>query len=586
MPFSWGAPLSGVADSADIGWYAPRDHACPRPGEAGACFVVFGASDWRTTVWLDGTQLGTNQGGYTPFAFELTPFIHAGSEQRLVVRVDDTPHPFKLEGKQGYGKARGMWQTVYLEARGGDPLESVHFTPKADLAGVGVDVRLRDPAPRDLTVRLTFTNRDGRPSVTRRIATGGTAAHVDVPLPNAHRWSLEDPFLHDVTATRRGRRPRRGHRADVLRHADDRRRRTCRGRAIPYVAINGTPVFLQLALDQAYHPQGFYTFPTDSALRDEILRARQIGLNGLREHIKIEAPRKLYWADRLGVLIMADVPNWWGPPDSAAFREHEAALRGMIERDYNHPAVFSWVMFNETWGLTTKAGDRETYLPEAQHKVASVYRLAKSLDATRLVEDNSVCCGRGHTETDLNSWHEYLPGWRWESHVTRLSDTTAARSAWNFEAPYRQGRQPMLNSEFGNVWGYEGSTGDVDWSWDYHRAIDAFRRHPKLGGWLYTEHHDVINEWNGYWRFDRSWKETGLGDIVDGMTLRDLHSPLYVAVGDPELSRPAQPGELVDVPLYASFLSGSSAFGDSLVAARGGLRLEHARRATHVCHGR
>jgi len=91
------------------------------------------------------------------------------------------------------------------------------------------------------------------------------------------------------------------------------------------------------------------------------------------------------------VLIMADVPNWWGPPDSAAFHEHETALRGMIERDYNHPAVFSWVMFNETWGLTTKAGDRETYLPEAQRKVASIYRLAKSLDATRLVEDNSVC---------------------------------------------------------------------------------------------------------------------------------------------------------------------------------------------------
>jgi hypothetical protein len=122
----------------------------------------------------------------------------------------------------------------------------------------------------------------------------------------------------------------------------------------------------------------------------------------------------------------------------------------------------------------------------------------------------------------------------------------------------------MLNSEFGNVWGYEGSTGDVDWSWDYHRAIDAFRRHPKLSGWLYTEHHDVINEWNGYWHFDRSPKETGLGDLVEGMTLRDLHAPLYVAVGAPDLSTHVQPGARVDVPLYASFLTGSTAYGDSL----------------------
>ena len=126
-----------------------------------------------------------------------------------------------------------------------------------------------------------------------------------------------------------------------------------------------------------------------------------------------------------------------------------------------------------------------------------------------------------------------------------------------------QGRQPMLNSEFGNVWGYEGSTGDVDWSWDYHMAVDAFRRHPKLAGWLYTEHHDVINEWNGYWRFDRSNKETGLGALVEGMSLRDLHAPLYVAVGRAGSER-AKPGETVAGATHASFLTDSRALGDSL----------------------
>src|SRR4051812_15555411 len=122
----------------------------------------------------------------------------------------------------------------------------------------------------------------------------------------------------------------------------------------------------------------------------------------------------------------------------------------------------------------------------------------------------------------------------------------------------------MLNSEFGNVWGYEGSTGDVDWSWDYHMAVDAFRRHPKLAGWLYTEHHDVINEWNGYWRFDRSNKETGVGGLGDGMTLRDFHSPFYVAVGRAG-SESVRAGETVQVPLYASFLTDAAVGGDSLV---------------------
>jgi len=560
VPFSWGSPLSGVPDSGDIGSYA-RDITVPEAWRGRRVFVVFGASDWRTTAWLDGQRLGEHQGGYTPFSFELKT-ARLGAHQQLVVRVDDTPHPFKLEGKQGYGNARGMWQTVYLEARGSDPLEFVHFTPHADLAGVGVEVRLQDPAPRALTLRLAFTNRAGGPVVTHSIPRGARTAHLDIPLPQARRWSLDDPFLHEVDV-----------RVSGAGLAEDRVQTyfgmrtigvvTVPGTTNRYVALNGTPIYLQLALDQAYHPQGYYTFPTDSVLRDEILRARQIGLNGLREHIKIEAPRKLYWADRLGVLIMADVPNWWGPPDSAAFHEHDVALRGMIARDYNHPAVFSWVLFNETWGLETKVDGRDRYLPATERRVARDYRLAKSLDPTRLVEDNSICCGGGHTETDLNTWHDYLPGWRWEARDQQVSDSTFPRSPWNFRSGWRQAAQPMCNSEFGNVWGYEGSTGDVDWSWDYHRAVDAFRRHPKICGWLYTEHHDVVNEWNGYWRYDRSWKETGFGDLVPGMSLRDLHAPLYIAVGDPELSRSVRPGEHVAVPLYASFLTGK-AYGDSL----------------------
>ena len=562
VPFSWGAPLSGVPDSADIGWYE-RTIQVPAGWSGQRVFLVVGASDWHTSAWLDGEKLGEHQGGYTPFSLELTRHVRPGATHRLVLRVDDREHPFKLEGKQGYGKARGLWQTVYLEARGAAPLEYVHFTP--DLAGrrVRVVARLLEPAPRDLTLRLALTNADGREPVTQRVPRGQREVRFDVPMPGARRWSLEDPYLHEVTVTV-GANGVAEDRVDAYFGMREISVVNLPGTQIPYVALNGEPVYLQLALDQAYHPEGYYTFPTDDFVRDEILRARQIGLNGLREHIKVESPRKLYWADRLGMLIMADVPNWWGPPDSAAFREHEVAMRGMIARDYNHPSVFSWIPFNETWGLTRKVGDREVYAPETQRRVASVYRLARSLDSTRLVDDNSVCCERGHTETDINSWHAYLGGWQWEAHLRTISDSTYPGSPWNFERGWRQGRQPNINSEFGNVWGYEGSTGDVDYSWDYHMAVDAFRRHPKIAGWLYTEHHDVINEWNGYWRYDRSEKETGLGELVPGMSLRDLHAPHYIATG-PELSRAARPGQTVQVPLWASFLTGDEVAGDSLV---------------------
>ena len=70
-----------------------------------------------------------------------------------------------------------------------------------------------------------------------------------------------------------------------------------------------------MALDQSYHPDGYYTFPSDQFLIEEIQRSKDIGLNGIRTHIKVEVPRKLYWADKLGLLVMEDLPNSWGDPD-------------------------------------------------------------------------------------------------------------------------------------------------------------------------------------------------------------------------------------------------------------------------------
>ncbi len=561
VPFSWAAPLSGVRDNADIGWYA-RPLQVPAAWQGQRIFLVIGASDWHTTAWLDGKQLGTHQGGYTPFEFELTPHLKPGQEHRLVLRVDDAPRDFKLEGKQGYGNARGIWQTPFLEARGTTPVQTLLFSPDIDRKQVRVEVRLPEKAREDLTLTLDFTN-TSVPKVTQRVSRGADRVNFTVPIPSARLWSLEDPFLYEVQVRLAGQRSA----ADEVKSYFGMRKISVvdlPGTQFPYIALNGKPIYLQLALDQAYHPEGYYTFPSDEFTRDEVLRAKQIGLNGLRVHIKVPIPRKLYWADRLGMLIMADVPNFWGEPEPRARQDWEHAMRAMIQRDYNHPSIFSWIIFNETWGLQHKEGDKKVYRQETKQWVVSMYRLAKQLDPTRLVEDNSVCCDIGHTETDINSWHAYLPGWEWEKYLKELSDKTSPGSTWNFEEGWRQARQPNINSEFGNVWGYEGSTGDVDYSWDYHRAVNAFRRYPKVAGWLYTEHHDVINEWNGYWRYDRSDKITGMEELVEGMSLQDLHAPLYLAVGE-ELSQTVSPGQKVQVPLYASLLTGSQAYGEALV---------------------
>ncbi len=549
VPFPWGSPLSGVEDRADIAWYR-RTITVPSDWKGKRIFVIVGACDWLTTGWLDGKSVGQFQGGYTPFEFELTPHVRWGKEQQLVLRVDDAPHPFKLEGKQGYGPARGIWQTVYIEARPETAIEQIQFLPDIDNSKVTVKASLDAPAGDPMKLEIEFNPKDKARKPVVNITKGQKDVEFDITIQNARLWSLDDPYLYEVQAVLTGKNS-----TDTVSTYFGMRKigvMNLPGTDHPYVAINNKPVYLKLALDQAYHPEGFYTFPSDEFMRDEILRSRRIGLNGQRIHVKIGIPRKLYWADKLGLLIMADVPNSWGQPDAKMRNETEVALRGMIKRDFNHPCIFSWVIFNETWGL--KSG-KKGYLPETQEWVESMYHLTKKLDPTRLVEDNSPC-NHDHVVTDLNTWHAYLPGYKWAEHLDRICKNTYPGSTWNYIGGRKQGNEPMLNSECGNVWGYKGSTGDVDWSWDYHIMMNEFRRHPQICGWLYTEHHDVINEWNGYWRYDRSEKYTGMEDLAPDMSLADLHSDFYIAVGD-ALCREVSPGQEIDVPLYASFLSGA-----------------------------
>ena len=567
VPFPWGSNLSKVKDEGNIGWYS-RVINVPSEWKTKKTFITIGASDWETTIWLDGKLIGEHRGGDVSFFFYFTPYLKYDSDQKLVIRVDDDagdPDKFKrgyaLYGKQGYGNARGIWQTVYLESRGQDYIEAVHFTPDIDNKKVNVSTYLKNDSKNELPLSLKIKTDKGFINHDIKIKPGQQKRNFDIEIPNTRLWSLEDPYLYDVEVTFSD---------DAIKSYFGMRKISTEilpGTDYPYVALNNKPIYLQLALDQSYHPDGFYTFPSDNFIKEEILRSKSIGLNGIRVHIKVEVPRKLYWADKLGLLVVEDLPNSWGEPDELMRSESEYTLKEMIKRDYNHPSIFSWVIFNEQWGLYTKIDPEDKkqneneenawsskILPETYHWVTSMYYLAKSLDQSRLIEDNSLCCGGLHTATDLNSWHQYLPGFEWENYLKDQTEKNFKGGTHLYYDGFKQKNQPFLNSESGNVWGYKGSTGDIDWSYDYHAMINSFRKFPEVAGWLYTEHHDVINEWNGYWKFDRSEKYSGIEEIFDGMTLNDFHSPIYLSTGG-EICLTVNGGEKIKVPLYISSMT-------------------------------
>ena len=293
----------------------------PETWQGQRVFLVIGACDWETQAWLDGHPIGTHRGGYTPFEFEFTPHLKAGQDHRLVLRVDDSPRAFKLEGKQGYGNARGIWQTVYLEARPETFLQTLQFTPDIDGGRVTVRATLNSPAPAGAALELRFKS-GGLPTVVTPVTEGATEVQVEVPVPSPHLWQLDDPYLYEVDTVLRVS----GAQDRVSSYFGMRKISVVNlpGLGFPYIALNNQPIYLRITLDQSYNSEGFYTFPSDAFMRDEILRSRRIGLNANRLHVKVDVPRKLYWADRLGLLLMADVPNSWGNPMPTCARKSRA----------------------------------------------------------------------------------------------------------------------------------------------------------------------------------------------------------------------------------------------------------------------
>ena len=539
VPFSWASPLSEIKmPQMNVGWYY-RTFKLQDQGQwkGKQTYLIFCASDFNTTVWVNGEEAGSHSGGYVPFSFNISSLLNEG-ENSLIVRVEDEELKNRPSGKQSYGNAKGIWQPVYLEARSENYISNIRFTPDIDNSKVSVEVNLAEDAASPLAFALK--GKGNNVAFSGEIPAGSASQTFTVPVENMKLWDLENPYLYEVTASVSGEKAD----DEVSTYFGMRKVSAVEipGKDFQYVALNDKPLYMKLALDQSYHPEGFYTFPSDRFMKGEIERAKKIGLNGLRIHIKAEVPRKLYWADKLGLLIMEDIPNFWGEPDSIAKANWEYIAEKEIERDYNHPSVFSWVLFNETWGLFSK----KRYTPETQEWVKEYYYKAKAYDPSRLIEDNSPC-NWNHVVTDINTWHTYRPARQWAAFLDHVVENTYPGSTFNYIGGNTQGNQPMFNSECGAVWGYKGSTGDIDITWEYHIMMNEFRKRPKIAGFVFTELHDVINEWNGYYRFDRSDKIFGLDELVPGMTMNDFHTDLYVVAGT-DFYQTYPGGSTVEIP--------------------------------------
>jgi hypothetical protein len=409
VPFPVESALSGIMrpanDNRNYLFYR-RTFTVPAGWSGRRVQLHFGAVDWQSTVWVNGAQVGTHTGGYDAFALDITPQLNGGTNE-LVVKVwdpIDTRQNGSLPpiGKQTktpngifYTPSSGIWQTVWLEPTPVASIDRVDLTPNL--------------ATNTLRVRVT-----GRGGVTghtvlaEALAGGvvvgsatGAFTEFSVPVPNARRWSPEDPFLYDLRVTLRDAS---GVQVDRTMHYFGMREITT-GLAggVLRPRLNGAFVFQVGTLDQGFWPDGLYTAPTDAALAFDLQKHKDLGFNMVRKHIKVEPQRWYYHADRLGLLVWQDIPSLTAQdinPGDAQQAQFETEAREIVEEHRGSPAVVAYTVYNEGWG--------ERALADTQRVGQSV----KNQDPTRLVNVHSGynCCqslgnpGNG----DIDDWHVYV----------------------------------------------------------------------------------------------------------------------------------------------------------------------------------
>jgi hypothetical protein len=522
----------------EVGWYR-REIRVPVDGawHGKRVILTIGAADFFTDCWCNGVHLGRNEGGYLPFEFDLTDALTQADRRgqrsaTLVIRVEDPMDNHEQPvGKQWawYTTTSGIWQTVFIEPRAMMHIESFRIFPDIDAGTVAFEVHC-EGAVEGAQVSVKITPPEA-PAFTTGLDLQGALATGGAEIHPVSLWEPGHPHLYRVTF--RMTDPTGTRVDEVLSYFGMRKISTTPAGEVDgpaMLCLNNKAIYLRGALYQSYHPDGVYTAREAQTLKNDIQFALSAGFDFLRIHIKLDDPLVLFYADTLGILLMQDFPNFGEGGDTPLGRRRfEEMMRAGFKRDFNHPSIISWCIFNETWGfggqaelikVITPNAFSDTILEQAA-KIANsssfkwvheMWTLAKSLDPTRLIEDMSVVAWEhlvayGHVDTDINSWHFYIDNYTSaKAHIDNVVAKTYHGSTFNYVEGYAQRNVPLINSEYGGVGALDG---DRDVSWSFKFLTNELRIHGQLSAYIFTQLMDVEWEYNGLLNYDRTPKEFG-----------------------------------------------------------------------------
>ena len=520
VPFAVESALSGVGERVgqdSVLWYKTTFTA-PSARRGNRVLLHFGAVDWETYVYLNGQEIGSHQGGYDPFSFDITDQLQKKGPQELVVKVwdptDEGPQPRGKQVKEPqriwYTPVTGIWQTVWLETVPESYIASTKNTPSLEQSSFVISAQIENAQPNDqLRVRVM----DGSATMTEQTVSVDQAAVL--PIVNPTLWTPDSPHLYDLEVALL----RKGKVVDQVESYTAMRKSSMapNDQGTQRMLLNDEVLFQYGPLDQGWWPDGLYTAPTDEALLFDILKTKEMGFNMIRKHVKVEPARWYYYCDSVGLLVWQDMPSgdmgndWNARPSVLGGTERDRTpesedifrteWRAIMDAFYNFPSIVVWVPFNEAWG---------------QFKTQEITEWTMQYDTTRLV--NSASGGNFFPVGDILDIHNYPD--------PQMPDP----------ALFGQERALVLG-EYGGLglpmeghtwqekdnWGYRSFSSQEELMTRYQKLIQDLKPFLEKGlsAAVYTQTTDVEIEVNGLMTYDRKVIK------LDAAKLKQLHQALY-----------------------------------------------------------
>jgi hypothetical protein len=516
VPFALESALSGVErllEPDEFLWYTRSIDCAKKPGER--ILLHFGAVDYRTMVFVGHREVTAvpHEGGHDPWTLDITDFVTDGANELTVCVWDPTEAFVNSRGKQSfkpggcyYTRVSGIWQTVWMETVPETHIARYAVTPDID-AGTATfrfEVAGGAFAKPEVTVEVAgvkATTRDGA---------------VTVKMPAGFKlWSPETPHLYDFTATCG---------ADAVKGYFGMRKfaKAKDEKGVLRFFLNNRPYYVMATLDQGWWPDGLLTPPSEEAMAFDIRTLKDCGFNTMRKHIKVEPARYYALCDRMGLLVIQDLPSGahdWKcplkPETTGRYGLERLEMKRMMDALQTFPCIVMWSPYNEGW---TQPGEFLTH---------AMLDFVRDADATRLVNGPSGCW-------DWEGGHLLPNGWQgWNDRpLTRHKPAGVCEAADTVDAHLYRGpqmfavndRRISFLGEFGGLghpvpghlwkpgtganWGYGGNKDTAtreDLEKTYLGLMDKLGDlvEKGLGGSVYTQTTDVEIEINGLMTYDR-----------------------------------------------------------------------------------